>query len=291
MAFMSLVFIGIFLILIIAWIAGLVLLITGLCIRARYKKKLKNPSYDEAGNIKAVKKPKAPIILNILGVILMLPVTLIVVLIVIGSVLPDVQNKGILGQQIKNGTVEDVERLLKEGVNPEGSREGFEENIVAEDGEYTWLAYLSYSQYIPDYAEKMQLLIDYGADVNRRIYWCEYSPEEHMGAAYDADRGYNDGCGETPLMKACAAGSYEGVKVLIENGADVNVTDYCGKTPLICAVMYNGYSSGEDVQVKIAKLLLDNGADINAGSRYSGTPLEEARKRDMQKMEELLLEY
>lgn len=35
-----------------------------------------------------------------------------------------------------------------------------------------WLAYLSYAHYIPDYAEKMQLLIDYGADVNRRTYWC-----------------------------------------------------------------------------------------------------------------------
>lgn len=291
MAFISLVFIAIFLILCMVWLAGLILVIVGICVRARYKKKLKTPVYDEMGNTKVIKKPKSSIVLSILGVLMMAPVTLIVVVSIVGSIWTGVRNEGILGQQIKNGTVEDVERLLKAGVNPEGSRDGFEENIVAEDGEYTWLHYLCSNNYIPDYAEKMQLLIDYGADVNRRTYWCEYTPEEHMGEAYDADRGYNDGCGETPLMKACASGSYDGVKVLIENGADVNAQDYCGKTALVYTVHFGLSSPGEDVQAEIAKLLLDNGADRNASSRYSGTALEEAREDDLKKLEQVLSEY
>ncbi|MBQ4057610.1 MAG: ankyrin repeat domain-containing protein [Lachnospiraceae bacterium] len=291
MAFISLVFIAIFLILCVLWIAGLILIIIGLCVRARHKKQSQTPIYDEMDNVKVVKKPKSPIVLSILGALMMAPVTFIVVVSIIGNVQTSIRNEGILGQQIKNGTVADVERLLKAGVNPEGSRDGFEENIVAEDGEYTWLDYLCYENNIPDYAEKMQLLIDYGADVNRRTYWCEYTPQDHMSDAYDADTGYNDGCGETPLMKACAAGSYDAVKVLIENGADVNAQDYCGKTALVYTVHYGHSSSGEDVQVEIAKLLLDNGAERNVSSRYSGTALEEAREREMKKLEQVLLEY
>jgi len=60
----------------------------------------------------------------------------------------------------------------------------------------------------------------------------------------------------SPLQTACNFGQYEIVKLLIENGANVNSRDEENWTPLHCAVFGSNY--------KISKYLLRNNADVNA---------------------------
>ena len=276
MAFISMVFVFLFLCLFGLGLLGLILLIIGLVNRAKNKKKMK--------------KSKAPIVLIVLGILFLLPAMLIIIVLVAGCVDTNIKNQKNLDYQVKNGTAKDVEKLLKSGVSPECERDNYDENVVAENGEYTVLSYLCYSRDVPEYAEKIQLLIDYGADVNRTVYWCEYTPEEHLGEQYDEDKGYNDGCGQTPLMMACDAGSYEAVQILLENGADVNARDYCGETALIYATGFYGNNDSLEDREKIAKLLLEYGADKDVSGKYSGTALERASERDWPEMVNILTE-
>ncbi len=277
MAFVGLLFLGLFIILFIIFLAGLTLFILGFILRGYYKKR--------------ELKKSAPLVLNITGSILMVPAICVITLIMVAGISKKNNNHNSIAYQVENGSAEDVERLLEEGVSPDCNADNYDENVIAQDGEHTLLASLAFNDYYPDHAEKMQLLIDYGADVNQTSHWCEYSPEEHMGKEYDSDIGYNDGCGETPLMQACQSGNYDAVCILLENGADVNATDYCGKTALVYAVHFTIRSDGEDTQVEIIKLLLEHGAAPDMRSRYSGTALEEAQERGNKKIEKLLLEY
>ena len=68
--------------------------------------------------------------------------------------------------------------------------------------------------------------------------------------------------GTTPLMVAAAAGEVAAVKVLIENGADVNAKDGVrAQTPLMYAAASN--------RAAVIELLAANGADLKATSKVS----------------------
>ncbi len=98
--------------------------------------------------------------------------------------------------------------------------------------------------------EKVQLLVEGGADVNGK------SSILQMGT--------------TALMVASYYNHYEIVKYLIENGADVNAKDGNGHT----ALMFAGYRNiNLENENKILKLLIANGADLNCRSKYGDTAL------------------
>ena len=59
--------------------------------------------------------------------------------------------------------------------------------------------------------------------------------------------------GQTPLHLACVHGCVMRIKLLIENGADVNATDKAGQTPLHLAAVYG--------HVVVVDMLLSAGAD------------------------------
>lgn len=63
-------------------------------------------------------------------------------------------------------------------------------------------------------------------------------------------------------------GILEEIKLLIENGADIDATDINGRTPLMMAS-----SSKTDSDLETVKLLIECGADINAKDNYLYTPL------------------
>jgi ankyrin repeat protein len=74
----------------------------------------------------------------------------------------------------------------------------------------------------------------------------------------------------SPIHEAALAGDVELVKLLIENGADVDDRDVQGYTPLLLAIQAG--------HTDIAKVLIANGADVNARSASDGgdyvTPLD-----------------
>lgn len=92
------------------------------------------------------------------------------------------------------------------------------------------------------WAETVELMIDRGADLNAESY------------------------GETPLLKVAGkkVNDVALAKVLIENGAKINVQDSQGNTPLYHAVM--------NKNSKMIKLLLENGADMYIQNKKGDSP-------------------
>jgi RNA polymerase sigma factor (sigma-70 family) len=86
----------------------------------------------------------------------------------------------------------------------------------------------------------------------------------------------------TPIFWAAATGNDALVKLLLDNGADVNDTDRSENTPLHNAVLKK--------QISMVSLLLDRGANLEAQSRLAMTPLHVAALRDNKEMVQFLVE-
>ncbi len=149
------------------------------------------------------------------------------------------------------GTVEGMRRILDSGVPADcQGRDNFGKNVIAEGTEVTILGYLTL--YYDDqrnehaqYGEKIQLLIDYGADVNRKM-------------------GYG-----TPLLFAVDRRNSNVTELLLKNGADVNARYSDGETALqklnkdIDYYGPDGYRYDEDFYnnlLKVRVVLLKYGA-------------------------------
>lgn len=86
----------------------------------------------------------------------------------------------------------------------------------------------------------------------------------------------------TPLFLAVETKYLDGVKLLVEKGADVNALDAYGSNALNMASMKN-YS-------EIAKFLLKNGSDVNNTDKLQGYPLKWAAKNGNVELVKLFLE-
>ena len=71
--------------------------------------------------------------------------------------------------------------------------------------------------------------------------------------------------GDTPLHVAIKHNRLKAIKILIENGSDINAKNKNIKTPLHLASELN--------HIEVIKLLIQNGADINSKSKYDFKPL------------------
>ena len=85
-----------------------------------------------------------------------------------------------------------------------------------------------------------------------------------QGADVNAKNGAYSGSW-TALIVACANGHTRAAKILIENGANVNVADDIGETALMVA------SANDDLET--IKLLIQHGADVNAKDEDGETAL------------------
>ena len=99
------------------------------------------------------------------------------------------------------------------------------------------------------YDEVKDLIIEKKANVNKR-----------------------DECGGTPLISACFFEKTDVVKLLLENGADANLSNNVGNSPLSwIAIAANEGNSKECLH--IMNLLLRFNADIDAKNETGSTPL------------------
>ena len=89
--------------------------------------------------------------------------------------------------------------------------------------------------------------------------------------------------GYKPLHRAVIQNDLEMIRLLIENGADVNSKeDKYGATPLIVAAQLD--------HPEIAKLLIENGADINVKDYKGWTTLHKSTRRGSLEISKLLIE-
>ena len=170
-----------------------------------------------------------------------------------------------LMEAVGNGLTKTVELLVQEGAN-----------VNAKDITGRTALFLAIEEGHKDIAE---FLIDKGADVNAKNPRYRYNNRIIDPLTLATERGYANlvelmiGKGADVKMMGAALfpaiedGNFEIVKILVDNGADLEVKDGDGITPLIRAI-----KKGEG-KLDIAEYLVDKGADVNARSERGLSPL------------------
>jgi ankyrin repeat protein len=120
------------------------------------------------------------------------------------------------------------------------------------------------------------------------LNFVRYYLEEH---AVNAKHGPHS---ETALMIACRMGTPGLVRLVIEQGGDVNSQDIRGHTALMSAVWFGERSESEVLE--ICQLLVQRGADVNAADANGRSALMWAVSEDFTdvvsyELVKLLLEY
>lgn len=275
MAFMGIFMMGLVMFLIVVGVlftSAVVFLIISAVMKHRYKKKL-------AETEEGAKKPrKWYLIPRILSILNFAPLVYMVIAFAVGMVQSAIEDHNSLAHNVTCGNYERVEKLLKKGVDPDCT---LESNEPAKDGEKTLLTVLCEShgfidsfedpldyEVTADEVAMIELLIEYGADVNAVSYEHQKNNSRHMVEDEYSYYNNSDKCGYTPLMYAIYREDTEIVQLLIENGADVNHRDFCGYTPVAIVADNLNDDPGEE----ILRILIENGAYINNETNYGQTP-------------------
>lgn len=221
-------------------------------------------------------KKKNYLVFLALGIGCILPLLTVILPLSVTMLKTKADNDYSLSYQVMNGNYKDAERLLKKGVSPDCT---LDSNVPAKSGEQTLLSKLCKNGFSSSSGHShqdgvseeelamMQLLIDYGADLESVTYQHEEDYIYHQRAKESGD--YNDGdqCGYTPLLYAVYKGDLETVKLLVENGANINVTDFCGNNAVEIVVNHHTDETG----VELLTYLLEEGCDGYVIKEYGQT--------------------
>ena len=71
-----------------------------------------------------------------------------------------------------------------------------------------------------------------------------------------------NGAGTSPLSKAVFEKDLETIKILLENGASMNHNDFTGWTPFLNSIRYKP-------NLEMIKFLMENGADLKIRTKHS----------------------
>ena len=106
-----------------------------------------------------------------------------------------------------------------------------------------------------------------GADPNARTR--EFPHERRYLVVVVGSVAWVDLTGQTPFLRAAAAGDVKVMHLLLEHGADPNIGTYAGTTPLMVAAGVNWavaetYDEGPQALLEAVKLAHERGNDVNA---------------------------
>jgi ankyrin repeat protein len=112
----------------------------------------------------------------------------------------------------------------------------------------------------------IESLLAAGADPNSRTR--EFPPERRFIAGTGSN-GWVDMTGQTPFLRAALAGDLRVLRLLLEHGADPNISTYGGTTPLMVAAgvtwaFSETFDEGADALLETVRLTHSLGNDINA---------------------------
>ena len=159
----------------------------------------------------------------------------------------DVNARRVAGDSVlmtaaRTGNADAVRLLVRHGADVNAHESTMGETALA------WAA-------AENHAAVVAALADSGADVNGRSDVLTFPEFQWQGLSMVKARLPRGAW--TPLMHAARQGALDGVRALVDHGADPNLQDPDGMTALVAAIINAHYD--------VASLLLDRGADPNIG--------------------------
>ena len=109
------------------------------------------------------------------------------------------------------------------------------------------------------------------------------------------DVSWVDMTGQTPFLRAALSGDTKLMRLLLERGADPNITTLAGTTALMAAAGVNWtvaqtFTWSKEAQLEAVKICLERGADINATNSMGLTPIMGAANRGSDDIIQFLFE-
>lgn len=231
----------------------------------------------------------------------------------------DYVNEFFFFEAVKNGSTDEVRRLLKAGINVDMP---LQSNATA----LYWASTFGYADICkllldagamlePDFTNSLhttplhiaaqkgradicQMLLDYGANINEPdidgktpLYYamdynhpdiCRYNVCKLLIEKVDINKKIQ-GWGYTPLHFAAIKNNIDLCKLLIDKKANLNALDETGNTPLHRAV--------ENKNRAIVQLLLNAGANVNIKNIWGDTPSEIAKSKQFSNIYKLFDDY